>query len=119
MSTLQAQLPALQVVVPLLAAPVCALVRNPAFAWGFATVVSAACFAVALALAVTVSDGSEIAYLLGGWAAPWGIEYRIDALNALVVVIVSGASTVTLVHARLGVAREVRRERIGLFYTGE
>ena len=64
-----------------------------------------------------MSDGSEIAYLLGGWAAPWGIEYRIDALNALVLVIVTGASTVTLVHARLSVAREVRRERIGLFYT--
>ena len=117
MTVLQAQLPALLVVVPLLAAPVCALVRSPAFAWSFATVVSAASFVVALALAATVADGSEIAYLLGGWAAPWGIEYRIDALNALVVVIVAGASTVSLVHARLGVAREVRRERIGLFYT--
>ena len=117
MTALQAQLPALLVVVPLLAAPVCALVRSPAFAWGFATVVSAASFVVALALAATVADGSEIAYLLGGWAAPWGIEYRIDALNALVVVIVAGASTVSLVHARLGVAREVRRERVGLFYT--
>ena len=116
-STLQAQLPALQIVVPLLAAPLCALVRSPTFAWTLATVVSAACFAIAIALAVAVSDGSQIAYLLGGWAAPWGIEYRIDALNALVVVIVAGASTVTLVHARLSVAREVRRERIGLFYT--
>jgi len=114
---LQAQLPALLVVVPLLAAPVCALVRGPAFAWGFAVVVSAASFVLALALAAAVADGSEIAYLLGGWAAPWGIEYRIDALNALVVVIVAGASTVSLVHARLGVAREVRRERIGFFYT--
>ena len=117
MSTLQAQLPALLVVVPLLAAPVCALVRSPAFAWGFATAVSAASFVVAVALAVAVADGSEIAYLLGGWAAPWGIEYRIDALNALVVVIVAGAGTVSLAHARLSVAREVRRERIGLFYT--
>ena len=117
MSTLQAQLPALLIVVPLLAAPLCALVRSPAFAWGFATAVSAVSFAVALALAAAVSGGAEIAYLLGGWAAPWGIEYRIDALNALVVVIVSGASTVTLVHARLGVEREVRRERVGLFYT--
>ena len=117
MSTLQAQLPALQVVIPLIAAPLCALVRNPAFAWVLATVVSAATFAVALALAVAVADGAEIVYLLGGWAAPWGIEYRIDALNALVVVIVSGASTVSLVHGRLSVAREVRRERIALFYT--
>ena len=117
MIALQAQLPALLIVVPLLAAPACALLRSPTFAWGFATVVSAASFVVAVALAARVSDGSEIAYLLGGWAAPWGIEYRIDALNALVVVVVSGASTVSLVHARLGVAREVRRELVGLFYT--
>lgn len=117
MSTLPAQLPALQIVIPLLAAPICALVRRPAVAWGFATVVSAASFAVAVTLAIAIADGTEIAYMLGGWAAPWGIEYRIDALNALVVVIVSGASTVTLVHARCGVAREVRPERVGLFYT--
>ena len=117
MSSLQAQLPALQIVVPLLAAPLCSLVRHPTFAWGIASSVSAVSLAVALALAGAVSDGSEIAYLLGGWAAPWGIEYRVDGLNALVLVILSGASTVSLVHARLCVSREVRRERIGLFYT--
>ena len=117
MSTLQAQLPALQIVVPLVAAPLCALVRSPTPAWILAASVSAATFAVAVALALAVSDGSEIAYLLGGWAAPWGIEYRIDALNALVLVIVTGASSVSLVHARFSVAREVRRDRIGLFYT--
>ena len=117
MSSLQAQLPALQIVVPLVAAPLCSLLRHPVVAWTLAVAVSAVSFAVAVALAVAVSDGSEISYLLGGWAAPWGIEYRIDALNALVVVIVSGASTVALVHARLSIAREVRRDRIGLFYT--
>ena len=117
MSTLQAQLPALQIVVPLVAAPLCSVVRSPTPAWILAASVSAACFAVAVALAIAVSDGSEIAYLLGGWAAPWGIEYRIDALNALVLVIVTGASSVSLVHARFSVAREVRREHIGLFYT--
>ena len=117
MSTLQAQLPALQIVVPLLASPLCALLRSPALALGLARMVSAVCLVIAVVLAATVSDGSEIVYLLGGWAAPWGIEYRIDALNALVLVIVSGASTVSLVHARAGVPREVRRERLGLFYT--
>jgi multicomponent Na+:H+ antiporter subunit D len=31
-------------------------------------------------------------YYLGGWDPPWGIEYVIDPLNALVAVIVSGIS---------------------------
>ena len=74
MSTLQAQLPALQIVVPLVAAPLCSLVRNPTLAWSLAAAVSGVSFAIAVALAGAVSDGSEIAYLLGGWAAPWGIE---------------------------------------------
>ena len=117
MSTVQAQLPALQIVVPLVAAPLCSLVRNPTLAWSFAAAVSGVSFVIAVALAGAVADGSELVYLLGGWAAPWGIEYRIDALNALVLVIVTGASTVSIVHARLSVAREVSRDRIGLFYT--
>ena len=117
MSALQGQLPVLQIVIPLLAAPLCALVRSPTAAWMLAAAVSAASFAIAIALAAAVSGGSEITYVLGGWAAPWGIEYRIDAMNALVLVIASGASTVSLVHARLCVVREVGHERIGLFYT--
>ena len=31
-----------------------------------------------------------ISYHLGGWAPPWGIEYRVDLLNAFVLVLVSG-----------------------------
>ena len=117
MSTWQAQLPALQIVVLLLAAPLCALVRSPGLAWGLASAASAASFAIALALAGVVADGADIAYSLGGWAPPWGIELRIDALNALVLVLVTGASTVSLVHAWRSAEREVRRDRAGLFYT--
>ena len=40
-----------------------------------------------------VAAGGVLSYAIGDWAAPWGIEYRIDALNAFVLVLVSGVAT--------------------------
>ncbi len=40
-----------------------------------------------------------ISYELGGWNPPWGIEYRIDHLNAVMLVLVSGLSLLATVHA--------------------
>mgnify|MGYP000178643898 CR=1 FL=1 len=37
-----------------------------------------------------------ISYAMGGWAAPWGIEYRIDTMNAYVALIVTGILVVGL-----------------------
>ena len=50
-------LAALQVVLPLAAAPLIVLVRNRAFAWIATTVVSYACLAIAIGLAVRVAAG--------------------------------------------------------------
>ena len=41
-------------------------------------------------------DGEPISYMLGGWEAPYGIEYRIDVVNAWVLVIVSMIPSVVL-----------------------
>ena len=114
---LGAHLPALQVVVPLLSAPLCALIYRPRIAWAIALVVSALALVTSLALLQQVLATGPISYALGGWAAPWGIEYRVDTVNAFVLVIVSAISTVALPYARDSVAQEVREERIALFYT--
>ena len=116
-SALAGQLPALQVVAPLVAAPACVLLHDPRRAWWLAFLVSALALAVAGSLLAVVIGAGPIVYSLGGWVAPWGIEYRIDALNALLLVLVCGVSVVTLVFARESVEREVSAERIYLFYT--
>ena len=82
---LAAHLPAFAVVAPLLAAPACVLVHEPRRAWWLALLVSVAALASGLGMLAQVLHGGEIVYFLGGWAAPWGIEYRVDALNALMV----------------------------------
>jgi len=80
-------LPVLQVVVPLLFAPLCVILRRHNLVW---TVVLFTCwlsFAIATLLLQQVLSGGEIIYAIGGWAAPWGIEYRLDILNAFVLLI--------------------------------
>jgi len=114
---LGAHLPALQVVVPLLSAPLCALMLRPRMAWATALAVSACALATAVVLLQQVLATGTISYALGGWAAPWGIEYRIDTVNAFVLVIVSAISTIVLPFARDSIEHEVREDRICLFYT--
>lgn len=112
-----AHLPALQVVAPLIAAPVCVLLRRPRLAWGLATLINWISFGVATALLARVLTEGPISYPLGGWAAPWGIEYRVDVVNAFVLVIVAGVSALVVLFARASVEKEIPAERIYLFYT--
>jgi multicomponent Na+:H+ antiporter subunit D len=57
-----------------------------------------------------------ISYALGGWEPPWGIEYRIDALNAFVALIVSGIAAISLPYALLSVEQEIPKQHIPMFY---
>ncbi len=111
-----ANLPALQVVIPLMAAPACIVLRNGRAAWALAALVTWIAFAIALTLLVQVDLHGPISYAIGDWAPPYGIEYRIDLLGAFVLVIVSGIGAVVMPFARVSVERELPRERIYLFY---
>ncbi len=111
-----AHLPVLQVIVPLLAAPSCIILRRPGWVWLFTLLVSAAAFLISIALLRQVMASGVIVYELGGWEAPWGIEYRIDTLNALLSLIITGISTVVLLAARISIQAEIREDRQTLFY---
>jgi multicomponent Na+:H+ antiporter subunit D len=117
MQTLLVNLPALQIVLPLLAAPICFLLRKPGMAWLLAFTVSLSGFAVSAALFTQVSGGMVISYAMGGWAPPWGIEYRIDTLSALVLLLVSGMAVATLAFARKSIEKEIALQSRSVFYT--
>jgi len=106
----------LLVVVPLLAAPVCVLLRSAGGAWSVATGVSWAVFAIALKLLFTVLEHGEAVYRIGGWDAPWGIEYRLDPLGAFVVLIIAMIGALVMPYAKRSVEKEIRKDRIYLFY---
>jgi len=110
-------LPALQVVVPLLAAPLMVLVRRGTFAWLLATAVSWTTLAIALALALKVREAGTISYAIGNWPPPWGIEYRVDGLNSFVLVLVTLVAAVVTPYARASVAAELPREQHYLYFT--
>ena len=48
-----------------------------------------------------------ISYAIGSWPPPWGIEYRVDLLNALRAVLVSGIAAVMMPFAAASMAAEV------------
>jgi multicomponent Na+:H+ antiporter subunit D len=111
------QLPALQVVLPLVAAPIAFLIRREGLTWAFCTLVSWLTFGVSCALLGQVIEQGTISYTMGGWAAPWGIQYRIDLVNAYVVLIVSGLAAIVVPYARSSVRSEIDEHRIPAFYT--
>lgn len=111
-----AHLPILQVVVPLLAAPLCLFLRKGRMAWGLAALAGIASWVVALALLRRVLAEGVISYAIGDWAPPIGIEYRVDLVNAWVLLIVSTIGAVVSLYSAASVEREVEARRIPLFY---
>lgn len=107
----------LLVVIPLLFAPVVAILPNGRLPWLLALAVTWVCLAIAGWQLSIVIDGSVISYELGGWSPPWGIEYRIDAMNALVALIVAGVAAITVPYALLSVEKEIAPQQISLFYS--
>jgi len=114
--TLNDHLPVLQVLIPFVAAPLVVLIGSRRLAWPIAVAASALAFVVAILLLMQVIDGSVISYHIGGWAPPLGIEYRIDAANAFVLLLVSGISTIVLPFARESIKSEVPARHHTLFY---
>lgn len=113
---ISANLPALQVVLPLVSAPIVALSRRAGIAFALMLAASWATFAIAVALLVRVLSEGAISYHMGGWAPPWGIEYRIDELTAYVLVLITAVAAVCAPYARRSVAAEIPAEKTALFY---
>jgi len=114
---ISANLPALQVIIPLLSAPLCLVLRRPALVWWFALAACLATLGVSMELLLQVQISGVISYQIGGWAPPWGIEYRIDALGAYVALIVSIIGAVVILYAGSSIGRELPPHKQTLFYT--
>lgn len=112
-----AHLPILQVIVPLMAAPLCWFLDRSRLVWLFALFVSGFSCLTSMFLLQQVMSSGTIIYQLGGWDAPWGIEYRIDELNALLLLIISTISTIVLLAAQTSLQKELPKDRHTLFYS--
>jgi multicomponent Na+:H+ antiporter subunit D len=109
-------LPALQIAVPLLSAALCLVLRRSRPAWIVAMVVAWGSFASACTILNRVIRHGTISYAEGGWRAPWGIELRIDLLNALVLLVVTGICAVVLAASPRSLDQEIWPEHHSKFY---
>jgi len=100
-------LPALIIVVPLLAALIAAgsgWINSKA---PFRITVAAlffSFFCAVLILIQVVTTGIPMEYRMAGWAAPIGIVYVIDHLSAIVLVVITAVSTLNLVAQQKSIA---------------
>lgn len=112
------QLPAIQVVLPLLVAPFVAMLSGRGrLPWLLTTLTSALTFAVSVAVTAQVLAHGVLTYEMGGWAVPFGIGLVIGPFAALMLLVVSGASTLALLWGGASMDHEVGREHLPLVYT--
>ncbi|MGH6925489.1 MAG: monovalent cation/H+ antiporter subunit D family protein [Propylenella sp.] len=109
-------LPALQVVIPLFGALLAAFMRRGTTAFLLALAVTWLMPVIAGTMLWQVLSSGPISYAMGSWAPPWGIEYRVDLLNAFVLVLVSSVGAVIMPFARQSVTLEIDEEREAWFY---
>ena len=109
-------LPIFAVIIPLMTAPLCVLLGRPNLTWAAALTAGWVGFISSVLLLAEIETNGTIRYVMGGWAPPWGIEYRIDLLGGYVLLIVSAIAALVLSFARRSVEHEIPRERIPYFY---
>jgi multicomponent Na+:H+ antiporter subunit D len=116
MTGIEGHLPALQVVVPMLTAAFVLLLKPRGLAWAAATAASLMSFAIALELTGIVSGSNTIGYAMGSWPAPYGIALEVDSFSALLLLVITGASTLALVGGRDSLDQQIRVDRQPYYY---
>lgn len=109
--------PALIVVIPLIMAAVAALMPNGRAGWVLTMITAAIVALFSLVILGQVMTSGLISYELGGWEPPVGIEYRIDALNAVLLALVGLIGFLCVVYALPSVADEIEESKQALFYS--
>lgn len=106
----------LLVVFPMMAAALCVFIPSGRIAWLISVLISACSLFFALILLAQVRVEGDVSYALGGWAPPIGIEFAVDPLNAMILLIVTAIGLVASIFSWPTVAAEVRAEKRSLFY---
>lgn len=111
------QLPALIVVVPLMAALIAPLLAylSKKVVRGLSVAAILAAHLSALITLKEVLTRGTMYYNFGGWGPPWGIEYVLDPLSAGLAVLISFISLMAIIYAKTEL-EDVTWLRRGVFY---
>jgi multicomponent Na+:H+ antiporter subunit D len=110
-------LPALQVVVPLLGSVIAAMIREGRTCWLLSVIVCWSMPVISALLLHQVLVEGTVSYALGGWAPPIGIEYRVDAVNGFLLLLVSIVAALVILYAPRSIASEIGPENRGWYYS--
>ena len=117
MNVHQSALPVLIVAAPLLTAFVLPVLGWWKRAAVFPLALAALVFAFGASIAATreVLANGPVQYFMGGWAPPWGIEYRIDHLGALMLLLVGFVTLLVGIYSKRSVLRELPDKEVPFY----
>jgi multicomponent Na+:H+ antiporter subunit D len=112
------QAPALILLFPFFASIIVALagIRVQSVSFPLTVISLVASVLSCIAVLVRVVNEGTIRYKIGGWTPPMGIEFRIDALGALVVTAVSTVGLLAAIYSKRQVPAETG-DRTSQYYT--
>lgn len=113
---IEQHLPVLQVAVPIVAAPICLLIRKRQIVQWIALAVCWCAFVISITLMKGVLSDGPISYDLGGWEAPYGIEYRVDLLSGFVLCFVSFIGAMVATMSGPSLRKEIPLQKHYLFH---
>ncbi|MDO9514757.1 MAG: monovalent cation/H+ antiporter subunit D family protein [Syntrophales bacterium] len=112
------QAPPLIVIIVLMSAVATPLIgwlrKDLCYPWVVLVLLASTCCSV-LVLNTVIHEG-VIHYYMGGWLPPWGIEYVIDHLNAMMLVLITGSSLLVAIYSKRSLEAELP-DRTVSFYT--
>lgn len=102
LTALSAHLPVLVILFPLCGILLCPLLSRIRAQWGKRAVMGGllcAFFCAAAQLMQVIRGGEAIHYRMGGWQPPFGIEFVIDGVNGLIILLVAFISLLTALYS--------------------
>ena len=113
----QSPLPVLIIVAPLLASivlPVLGLWKRQA-AYPLTLLVLLFSFGTSVLVAAEVTSNGPIQYFMGGWEPPWGIEYRIDHLGAIMLLLLTFITLLVAIYSKESIATEAPDKEVPFY----
>ncbi len=100
----------------MIAAPLAVLLGNRRVVQLLSLAVCWTTFGLAIWMVAIVNSAGPVSYELGGWAPPYGIEYRVDQLNSFIIMFISGMGAIVLTYSPYSLDAEIPQSQHYLFY---
>jgi len=110
-------LPIIVVLCPLITSLFVVLIPNIFFSWFLSTLSTFLTFLFSILLYQEIQIHSQISYALGKWMPPIGIEYVIDKVAIIPVIIISGISFIATIFAYKIMPEEIEKKSISKVYS--